>query len=487
MVLCLIVGCSKRSGRDKNVSFYRVPKIITNKGSYIEELSRRRRKGFLTAISRDDLTDSILENDRVCSRHFISGVPADLHDELNPDWLPTQNLGHSKVDPDHAIASLERYQRAVDRCACVESQKKLEAAQALILLSRSISGEGQKMAINTEVQTDLTKESYLLFELEISQLHDKVKTLEKTVSIFNEANLLESENNKLIVFYTGLPNSKVLRVLFNFVVEGAPISSCNTKLSSFEEFMVTVIKLRLNLPMQDLAFRFGVSCSTVQRIFYKWMKILDTQLQPLINWPDREDLRRTMPDCFKVSFGDNVAVIIDCFEIFIERPSSLLARAATWSSYKHHNTVKFLIGITPQGVVSFISKAWGGRVSDKYITENCGILNNLLPDDIVLADRGFDITDSVAMYRAKLYLPAFTRGKDQLSALEVEETRSIANVRIHVERVIGSVRQKYSILKGMIPLNFLTGREDDDIPMIDRIGRVSCALCNLCDSVIPFD
>ena len=247
------------------------------------------------------------------------------------------------------------------------------------------------------------------------------------------------------------------------------------------------MKLRLNPPMQDLAFRFGISCSTVQRIFHKWMTILDVQLQPLITWPDREDLRRTMPDCFKLSFGNKVAVIIDCFEVFIERPSSLLARAATWSSYKHHNTVKFLIGITPQGVVSYISKAWGGRVSDKYLTENCGILNKLLPGDIVLADRGFDIADSVGMYQAKLHLPAFTRGKNQLSALEVEESRSIANVRIHVERVIGNVRQKYSILKGTIPLNFLSVREDEDFPMIDRITRVSCALCNLCDSVIPFD
>ena len=67
MVLCLIVGCSKRSGRDKDVSFYRVPKIITNKGPRKEELSRRRRAGFIAAISRHDLTDSILENDRVCS------------------------------------------------------------------------------------------------------------------------------------------------------------------------------------------------------------------------------------------------------------------------------------------------------------------------------------------------------------------------------------------------------------------------------------
>ena len=58
----------------------------------------------------------------------------------------------------------------------------------------------------------------------------------------------------------------------------------------------------------------------------------------------------------------------------------------TWSNCKHHNTVKFLIGVTPQGVISFISKAWGGRVSDKYLTENSGLLRKLLPGDIVFAD-----------------------------------------------------------------------------------------------------
>jgi len=84
-------------------------------------------------------------------------------------------------------------------------------------------------------------------------------------------------------------------------------------------------------------------------------------MRPLIMWPERENLRKTTPECFRAEFGDKVAVIIDCFEVFIERPSNLLARSCTWSNYKHHNTVKFLIGITPQGVVSFISDAWGGR------------------------------------------------------------------------------------------------------------------------------
>ena len=68
-----------------------------------------------------------------------------------------------------------------------------------------------------------------------------------------------------------------------------------------------------------------------------------------------------------------------------------------------------------------ISEAWGGRVSDKYLTEHCGILSNLLPGDIVLADWGLDISDSVGMCQAKLHIPAFTKGKSQLVTLEVEE------------------------------------------------------------------
>ena len=64
-----------------------------------------------------------------------------------------------------------------------------------------------------------------------------------------------------------------------------------------------------------------------------------------------------------------------------------------------------------------------------------------------MADRGFNIEESVAaMGGATLVIPAFTRGtcRDQLSANEIEDTRKLANKRIHVERVIGSIRQRYS-------------------------------------------
>jgi len=87
-----------------------------------------------------------------------------------------------------------------------------------------------------------------------------------------------------------------------------------------------------------------------------------------------------------------------------------MSRAVTWSTYKHHNTVKYLISVTPQGTVSFISKGYGGRVSDKYLTESCGYLK-LLPGDVVIADRGFNVEDSVAYRGATLNIPAFTKGE----------------------------------------------------------------------------
>ena len=84
--------------------------MIKRRGEEREQLSEKRRSGFLAAIMRADLTEKILVNDRICSRHFLSWKPADLLDVYNPDWLPSLYLGNSKqVSETRAKAAEDRW------------------------------------------------------------------------------------------------------------------------------------------------------------------------------------------------------------------------------------------------------------------------------------------------------------------------------------------------------------------------------------------
>ena len=89
--------------------------------------------------------------------------------------------------------------------------------------------------------------------------------------------------------------------------------------------------------------------------------------------------------------------------------------------------------------------------------------------------------------QATLQIPAFTNGCLQLSPKDIEDTRRLANVRIHVERVIGATRQRYSILMGTLPISFVKPAAIGETPTIDKIILVCSALNNLCVSVIPFE
>ena len=294
------------------------------------------------------------------------------------------------------------------------------------------------------------------------------------------------DDDKKVNYYTGLPSYITLIALYE-LLEPFLTDSRRISLSKFQKLVLTLMRLRLNLPLQDLSYRFGIGIATVSRTFITTVHVMYCRMNSFVYWPTREELQTTMPMEFRKYFKLKVAIIIDCFELFIERPSNLLARAQTWSSYKHKNTVKFLIGIAPQGVISFISASYGGRASDKFITDDCGFLDKLNPGDIVLADRGFDIQESVGLMCAEVKIPDFTKGKSQLSAYEIENTRKIAHVRIHVERVIGLLRNKYTIMSDTMPVDFLLPNNEDDIPTVNKIANVCCSLTNMCESVIPFE
>ena len=153
-------------------------------------------------------------------------------------------------------------------------------------------------------------------------------------------------------------------------------------------------------------------------------------------------------------------------------------QSSTWSNYKHHNTAKALVGCTPNGAVTFVSKLYVGSISDVELTRISGYLDTLDGKSgvSVMADRGFTVRNLLKDKGVELNIPPFMEGRPQMSASEIQSGRSIASLRIHVERVIGRIKS-YSILKGTLPIS--------TIRIADQMFSLCAWLTNFQPVLIP--
>lgn len=161
--------------------------------------------------------------------------------------------------------------------------------------------------------------------------------------------------------------------------------------------------------------------------------------------------------------------IIDCTEVRVEQPNTVEQRVYLYSRYKGGYTIHFLVAITPDGMVSFVSKCYGGRSSDSFITNDCRYLSLLEPGDKVMADKGFPgIKTNFDEQNAILIMPPFLYNAKFIES-EILETYNIASVRIHIERLFARV----------ITFGILNKVTIDILPYFDNIVNMCCVLiCN---------
>ena len=66
--------------------------------------------------------------------------------------------------------------------------------------------------------------------------------------------------------------------------------------------------------------------------------------------------------------------------------------------------------------------------------------------DVIVDDGGFTCDEYAHMAFAEVMIPPFTKGKKQLKKVQLDWSRELSVVHIHVERVIGVLKQKYTII-----------------------------------------
>lgn len=110
-----------------------------------------------------------------------------------------------------------------------------------------------------------------------------------------------------------------------------------------------------------------------------------------------------------------------------------------------------MVGINQSGAISFISDVYESSISDKDIFKKSGILNKLNEGDLVMVDRVFNIRDLLLKKGADTGIPPYLGDRANLTPQEEAQKRTIAKLRIHVERVIERMK-KFKILKKNCPI-----------------------------------
>ena len=281
------------------------------------------------------------------------------------------------------------------------------------------------------------------------------------------------QDEELCYHYTGLSETVVclLRDLLRKISEQYKINNVQL-LSLSDQLLLTLIRLRRNLSYRDLAFRLGVGVSTIQTVFSSTLLVLHEVLfrQFMDVVPSRQKNNMFIPECFK-SYP-NVRVVLDCTEISCEIPKSMEKQKATYSNYQGRNTIKYKVGCAINGCVTYCSSGFPGSSSDKAIVQHSGILSQLVSGDMVLADKGFIISD-ILPPGVSLNIPSFLYDP-QFTEDKVYENRSKSRARIHIEQI--NSRLKRFLICTHIPHKLFSS--------CDAIVQTCCALINLQNPVM---
>ncbi|CAF1684178.1 unnamed protein product, partial [Adineta ricciae] len=316
---------------------------------------------------------------------------------------------------------IDKSKKNINECSRIRLKSSATPVEILPLTTHT----GTITSNSTSTQTDIDMVS-------LTAMFSKLSLLEQKV--FNTVICIERfENNDYYInYYTGFKSYKIFEMVFellksyyddHFVMYSTRVEcglqnnklSDTCKLSKINQFFLFMIRLRRGTDLQELGIFFNISHSTASRIIISWTRFVYSVFSSIRIWQSREKVQKNLPFEMKKNYP-SVRVIIDCTEFEIEQPKNPQAQQNTWSNYKNTNTAKGLIGMSPNGVVSYISSLYGGATSDRALLnmEGPGSLIELLENgDQVMSDRGFSFDRKFS--HLKLVHPPFLERQPQLS------------------------------------------------------------------------
>lgn len=349
----------------------------------------------------------------------------------------------------------------------IPSKKRLETN---IRSNKRLRYDSEESTVDEIKKSEKVESDFELYQVSqssssssISETHYKVE--EGGSKQFRKAFIKIME--KKLRMYTGIPKIH-LQLISTLQVRSG--------LKRHSIFLI-LYKIKSSESFAKIGDLFEVSAATASRIFCQGIESISILMKNLVYWPDKMSIKRNLPIQFRATFS-SVQSIIDCLEIEIQKPTKAVHQSLTWSEYKKCNTIKFLVSSTPDGFINFVSCGYGGRITDVALLEDCGYLDVLPGNCVVMADRGFkQIETLLNKNKCTLIRPPSVSTKEKMTKEEVILTKRIASVRIHIERIIKRIRD-FKLLSPHATVN------SELVQTLDYAMIIACAIINLQNPII---
>lgn len=315
------------------------------------------------------------------------------------------------------------------------------------------AGDSALKKLESELKKKERTEKEELFQTMLNAYEQKIKDLNYELNELKfriDLNSTSIESLRLdderVKNMTGLQNFTVLSKLYDVVKDSLPDHSA-TGLTQFNSFVITLMKLRLDLPISLLSYFFRVDPQKMGKMYRDNLAKMNKKIGPLVRWPDDTTLLSSTPDSFKQITGEKCVIFIHFLEMTLKNLNPL----NTMAEYSKHKVV-YLIAFSPSGEIIFVSQGFGSKASREDIIRDSGFFDKITENHIFLSVK-------------EMYEDTFK---------DCEEVQSLKEIAKQTEtKVLDILRDNFRILFNRQVANF-NGEVYSEFTV-----RCCCALANL--------
>ncbi|GBP02876.1 hypothetical protein EVAR_102684_1 [Eumeta japonica] len=305
----------------------------------------------------------------------------------------------------------------------------------------------QRLTLIKECEKDLEERSVTTKQVEVGESSSGISVSQAHIENTSQKDSHKSADKATQVLITYKYRSKAIQTEVNLVNQmTSPLKPFNQSVST------SPFKIKSCITAKP-------STSMIQKYSRKLFTI-EEESDSDISFAPSSTHRESSPS----TISQQMKSTSDCSEL-IEEDKNKKHQNSGIHFAKNNKNPRFYIG-------------YGGRITDTCLVEQCDFIRCLQPGMYVMADRGFKhVEQYLRKEGVQLVRPPSVTTGAKLSKSEVRETKQIASLRIHVERVIRRLRE-FNMLKPHACVNH------NLVKVLDDVITIACGLVNIQDSLI---